>query len=131
MKKVILILIVAVKMQAQSPVKFESSESFIINVNSEMTISAGVGANINSKTQLPLISSTKNKSAVYERMLDRFFNNGKKETQTFLCKGKDSVIINVDVDGNKQTIDRSFFCELNNTVKLEKSETLVIINEKF
>jgi hypothetical protein len=96
-----------------------------------MTISAGVGANINSKTQLPLISSTKNKSAVYERMLDRFFNNGKKETQTFLCKGKDSVIINVDVDGNKQTIDRLFFCELNNTVKLEKSETLVIINEKF
>jgi hypothetical protein len=131
MKKVILILILASKMQAQSPVKFDSSESYTINVNSEMTISAGSGVNIDLKTQLPLISSTKNKSAVYERMLNRFLNNGKREIETFLCNGKNSVILNVNVEGNKQIIERSFFCELNATLKLEKSETLVIINEKL
>jgi|GEM_PF-3042649 len=131
MKKVILILILASKMQAQSPVKFETSESFTINVNSEMVINAGIGSNINPKSQLPLISSTKNKSAVYERMLNRFFNDGQTESKTYLCNGNNSVILNVTSVGNTQTIERLYFCQLTDTLKLEKSETLILINEKF
>ena len=62
MKTAILILLVAAKMYPHSSLKFESSNSFTINVNSNMAISASIGENIIS----PINPSPKNKNAVYE-----------------------------------------------------------------
>jgi hypothetical protein len=131
MKKVILILFVAAKMFSQSSSKFESSESFTINVNSDMAITAGIGDNINAKEKMPLISSGSGKNAVYNKMLNRVFYNGEIVNDNFLNNSKGSIIFNIVNGDKRQIIEKLYFFQLDNNLKLEKSETLVIINEKF
>jgi hypothetical protein len=131
MKKVIFLLFVAAKMYSQSPAKFETSESFTINVNSDMAINAGIGTNINSKEKLPLISSGSGKTALYTKLMNSVFYNGENVNEFFSNTTKNTIVFNVESAGKKQTIEKLYFDLSDNDVKLVKSETLVIINEKF
>lgn len=131
MKKVIFILFVAAKMYSQSPAKFESSESFTINLNSELSLNAGVGSNIIAKEKLPLISSGSGKAALYTKLLNSVFYNGENVNEFFSTTSKNSIVFNVESVGTKQTIEKLYFDLSDNDVKLVKSETLIIINEKF
>ena len=110
MKTTILLLILTVKIYSQSGLNFKSE---FTTPNSFSGMSNG--------------SIKTSKENNYDRMMNVIFNGGQKTSINPGC-----YVTRTSTDSNKRHIlVKQYFQQNNTTVELEKTETLVSINEKF
>ncbi|MDP1800577.1 MAG: hypothetical protein Q8L81_04450 [Bacteroidota bacterium] len=114
MKTIILILIVSVKVYSQSGLNFKS-EFNTPNLFSSMSIDSGKTVKENN----------------YDRMMNVIFY-GSETVKTISNDNSGSYITRTSTDLNKRNIlVKQYFKKNNTVVELEKTETLMSINEKF
>ncbi|MBL7911962.1 MAG: hypothetical protein JNJ41_12965 [Bacteroidia bacterium] len=111
MKTIILILIVSVKVYSQSGLNFKS-EFNTPNLFSGMSTGSGKTSKENN----------------YDRMMNVIFYGNEIVSEV----NSGSTITRTFTESNKRNIlEKQYFQKNNTTVELEKTETLVSINEKF
>ncbi|MBA2612251.1 MAG: hypothetical protein H0U95_09790 [Bacteroidetes bacterium] len=115
MKTTILLLIVTVKIYSQSGLNFKSEFNTPISF---LGTSTGTGKN--------------GKENNYDRMMNVIFYGSETANQKISGVNSGSYVTRTSTDFNKRNIlVKQYFKQNNTTVELEKTETLVSINEKF